>query len=69
VVNPVATILAGQLMMDHLGEEVAAGLLDQAVTDILAAREIRTRDLGGTASTTEMGDAIVARIRELAEQS
>jgi isocitrate/isopropylmalate dehydrogenase len=69
VANPVATILAGQLMLDHLGQDVAAGLVDQAVTDVLARREIRTRDLGGTNSTTEMGDAVVARIRELAEQS
>jgi 3-isopropylmalate dehydrogenase len=69
VANPVATILAGQLMLDYLGEEKAAVLLDQAVTEVLAEEEVRTRDLGGTASTTEMGDAIVARVYELAKQA
>ena len=68
VANPIATILAGQLMLDHLGEGQAAMLLDQAVSQVLAERKVRTRDLGGTASTTAMGDAVAARVRELAEQ-
>jgi len=68
VANPIATILAGQLMLDHLGEGQAASLLDQAVSQVLAEGKVRTRDLGGTASTVEMGDAVVARVRELAEE-
>jgi 3-isopropylmalate dehydrogenase len=66
VANPVATILAGQLMLDYLGEERAAELVDQAVTEVLAEGRVRTRDLGGTASTTEMGDAVVSKMVELA---
>jgi len=69
VANPVATILAGQLMLEHLGEEQAARLLDEAVAQVLAEGKVRTRDLGGSASTTEMGEAIAARVRELAEQA
>jgi 3-isopropylmalate dehydrogenase len=68
VANPVATILAGQLMLEHLGEEEAAALLDQAVSQVLAGGKVRSRDLGGRASTEDMGDAVVARVRELAEQ-
>jgi len=68
VADPIATILAGQLMLEHLGEEKAAIMLDQAVGEVLAEGKIRTRDLGGRASTIEMGDAIVARVRELAER-
>ena len=68
VVNPIATILAGQLMLEHLGEERAAALLEEAVAEVLAQGKVRTRDLGGRASTVEMGDAIAAQVRELAEQ-
>jgi len=69
VANPIATILAGQLMLEHLGEGEAAMLLDQAVSQVLAEGRVRTRDLGGSASTGEMGDAIADRVRELAERS
>ncbi|MEA3344862.1 MAG: isocitrate/isopropylmalate dehydrogenase family protein [Chloroflexota bacterium] len=69
VANPIATILAGQLMLEHLGEEEEAALLDQAVSDALAEGRVRTRDLGGSASTAEMGDCIAARVRKLAERA
>jgi len=69
VANPVATILAGQLMLEHLGEGEAAMLLDEAVSQVLAEGRVRTRDLGGRASTTEMGDAVVAQVHELAERA
>jgi 3-isopropylmalate dehydrogenase len=69
VANPIATILAGQLMLEHLDEDKAAILLDQAVSQVLAEEKIRTRDLGGRASTSEMGDAIVDRVRVLAERA
>ena len=68
VANPIATILAGQLMLEHLGEGEAAMLLDRAVSQVLAEGKVRTRDLGGRASTTEMGDAIVAWVRTLTER-
>lgn len=69
VANPIATILAGQLMLEHLGQGEAAMLLDQAVGQVLAEGKVRTRDLGGRASTREMGDAIAGRVRELAERT
>ena len=46
----------------------APALLDQAVSQVLAEGKVRTRDLGGTASTIQMGDAIVAQVRELLER-
>jgi 3-isopropylmalate dehydrogenase len=67
VANPIATILAGQLMLEHLGEDRAAELLDKAVSEVLAEGKIATRDLGGTSSTSQMGDAVVNRVRRLAE--
>ena len=51
-VNPIAAIMAGQMLFDHLGEWEAASRIAQAVTDILVEGKVRTYDLGGTSSTT-----------------
>jgi isocitrate dehydrogenase (NAD+) len=62
VANPSAQMLAGAMMLDHLGEPAAATRLRRAITDTIRGAGIRTRDLGGTASTREFGDAVVARL-------
>ena len=56
--NPVAMILSGAMMLRHLGEMHAALAVERAVDTVLAARVVRTGDLGGSSSTTEMGEAI-----------
>ncbi len=66
IANPVATILAGQMMVDWLGEAAAADLMKRAVERVLGDGRVRTRDLGGHSSTSEMGDAICAKMEELA---
>ena len=58
IVNPIATIWAGALMLDHLGEPKAAQRITEAIAGIIKAGKNKTRDLGGTAKTSEMGDAI-----------
>ncbi|MDI6819988.1 MAG: isocitrate/isopropylmalate family dehydrogenase [Candidatus Hodarchaeaceae archaeon] len=63
VANPLATILAGQMMLEHLGEEEAAGKVERAVIEVLKEGKVRTYDLGGRSSTSEVGDAVAARIR------
>ncbi len=63
VINPIATILAGSMMLDFLGEEKAAQSVETAVAEVLAKGKVRTYDLGGSASTTEMGDAIAEAMR------
>ncbi|HET7028797.1 MAG TPA: tartrate dehydrogenase [Candidatus Limnocylindrales bacterium] len=61
VANPMAAVWAGALMLDHLGEGEAAGLVMDALRAV--AREgPRTKDLGGTATTVEVGEAIAAAI-------
>ena len=60
VANPLALILSAALMLQHLGEHAAAIHIVDATTTVLAAGRVRTRDLGGTASTTDVRDAIVA---------
>ncbi len=63
VANPSAQILAAAMMLDHVGEGAAAGRIRAAVERTIVEDAIRTRDLGGTASTEEFGDAVVARLR------
>jgi isocitrate dehydrogenase (NAD+) len=59
--NPSAQILAAAMMLDHLGELDRAGRVRQAVVDTIVTDGIRTRDLGGTASTAQFGDAVARR--------
>ena len=62
VSNPVATIWAGSMLLDHLGErEAAAAVLDGIGKAILDG--VKTRDMGGSARTTEVGDFIAASVR------
>lgn len=62
VVNPIATIMAAKMMFEHLGEEKAALQMEQAVKDVLIEGHVRTYDLGGNSSSTEVADAIGKRI-------
>jgi isocitrate dehydrogenase (NAD+) len=56
--NPTALLLSALMMLDHLGERDAAARIRTALTAVLDAGTVRTRDLGGEASTTEFTDAI-----------
>ena len=57
--NPTALLLSACLMMEHINEFDAARRTRMALEAVLGAGKIRTRDLGGTASTTEFTDAII----------
>jgi tartrate dehydrogenase/decarboxylase/D-malate dehydrogenase len=50
------------MMLEHLGMTDAAKAVDAAVAAVLAEGEIRTPDLGGSSSTSEVTDAVIARI-------
>ena len=62
IANPSALILAAAMMLDYLGEIPAAERVRAAVEETIVTDGIRTRDLGGTASTTEFGSAVAARV-------
>ncbi len=62
VANPSAQMLAAAMMLDHLGELDAARRLRGAVEHVIVKEGVRTRDLGGTASTREFGDAVARRV-------
>jgi isocitrate dehydrogenase (NAD+) len=63
--NPTALLQSGIMMLRYLDERKAADLIERAMIHTLANKLVRTRDLGGTASTTEYTEAVVASMREL----
>lgn len=65
IANPVATILSAAMMLEWLGDAQAlrgAAMIRGAVRKVFADPKVRTRDLGGTVTTQEMGDRIAAEI-------
>jgi isocitrate dehydrogenase (NAD+) len=60
--NPSAHMLAAAMMLDHLEEHEAAARLRLAIRATIVEDGIRTRDLGGAASTAQFGDAVARRI-------
>jgi tartrate dehydrogenase/decarboxylase / D-malate dehydrogenase len=64
IANPLAAILSAAMMLDHLEQPQASAAIHWAVDSLLADGGLRTPDLGGTATTQEVGASIVERIRE-----
>ncbi len=63
IANPTATILAGAMMLDNLGEAEAAQTIENAVEQVLSEGKVRSRDLGGDSSTIEVGDEVVKKLK------
>jgi tartrate dehydrogenase/decarboxylase/D-malate dehydrogenase len=63
VSNPMATMLAGAMMLDFLGQPAAAALVERSVLDVLADRKGLTPDLGGSGTTRSVSEAVARRIR------
>jgi tartrate dehydrogenase/decarboxylase / D-malate dehydrogenase len=60
--NPLATILAGAMMLDHLDEAEAARRVEESVRKVLASGATLTPDLGGTAKTDEVVAATITHL-------
>lgn len=63
IANPTAIILSAAMMLEHLGESVAAAWINQAVNEVLQSPENFTKDLGGNLSTTEFTDKVISFIK------
>ena len=61
--NPIGAIWSGALMLRHLGEEADAARVESAIEQVAAEGEFLTAELGGTASTHEVGDAIAREVK------
>ena len=64
IANPVGAILAGAMMLRHLGDETGAGQIEKAVT-VAAGERRTTRDLGGTLNTAAAADAVLEQLERI----
>lgn len=62
IANPVAQIWSGAMMLEHLGQHEAAMSIEKAIASVLAQSGPRTPDIGGKASTKDVGAAIAGEI-------
>jgi tartrate dehydrogenase/decarboxylase/D-malate dehydrogenase len=64
IANPIGAIWAGAMLLDHLGEKGAASLVLQAIAQVLE-EGVKSPDLGGSVSTSQMGDAVASVVGKL----
>jgi tartrate dehydrogenase/decarboxylase/D-malate dehydrogenase len=69
IANPIAQIWSISMMMDHLNQTEMARLILDAIEEVLIEGKTATLDLGGKASTVEMGDAVVRQMRKISMKS
>src|SRR5262245_49338912 len=62
IANPTALILSAVLMLRYLGEKEAADRVENAVRSVFTEGKVRTGDLGGTATTDQFVEALLAKI-------
>ena len=62
IANPIGGFWSVVLMLEHLGEDEAARKLMRTIEDVTADRSLHTRDLGGTATTAQVTDAVCDRL-------
>ena len=60
--NPIATFLSVAMMLEFLGQAKAARAVQRACEEVVADKKYHTRDLGGTATTSDVGDAVCAKL-------
>ncbi|OHE54814.1 MAG: 3-isopropylmalate dehydrogenase, partial [Thaumarchaeota archaeon RBG_16_49_8] len=64
-VNPIATILSGGLLLENLGLRKSADKLERAVAEVIKEGKVKTYDMGGKSTTSDMGDAVAAKVKTL----
>jgi isocitrate dehydrogenase (NAD+) len=62
IANPTAMILAGCMMLDHIGQGDVATRINEALLATFAARDTLTPDLGGQGNTDGFADAVIRRL-------
>ncbi|HEY6809401.1 MAG TPA: isocitrate/isopropylmalate family dehydrogenase [Gemmatimonadales bacterium] len=62
IANPSAQMLAAAMMLDHVGETAAGARFRRAVETAIVKDNVRTKDLGGSASTADFADAVARRV-------
>jgi len=62
IANPTALLQSAILMLRHIDERAAADKIETAMLKVFEEGEVRTRDIGGTATTDEFADAIIVKM-------
>jgi len=62
IANPIGQIWSGAMMLDHFGEKKAADAIVRAIEDVVGGGGPRTPDMGGQASTSDLGEAIAGQV-------
>ncbi len=62
--NPMGAVWSAALLLRHLGDEAGAARIERAIDRVCEDGRVLTGDLGGTASTCEVGDALVAALKD-----
>ena len=63
IANPIGQIWSGAMMLGHLGYDEAARAIEKAIEMVTGDQGIKTPDLGGSATTEDVGNAIIAALR------
>jgi len=66
VVNPIASIEAMRMLLEHLELAEAAKSIENALRSVLAEGKVKTRDMGGNAATEDVGDAVEEQLADVA---
>jgi isocitrate dehydrogenase (NAD+) len=61
--NPLALIMSGVMMLNHIHEEALASKIKEAYNAVLTEGKTLTRDLGGSVNTNDFADAIIAKMK------
>ncbi len=64
IANPTALLMSGLMMLRHLGEMDAAQRIEDAMMEVYAEGNIRTRDLGGNSKTAEFANAVIEKLKK-----
>src|SRR5262249_13882896 len=62
IANPLAAILSAGMLLDHLGLDRSAAAVRNGVAAVLKAGKVRTPDLGGSARTVEVAEAVIGAL-------
>jgi 3-isopropylmalate dehydrogenase len=65
-VNPIATIWAGAMMVEQMGEKGAADAIVAAIERDIKEAKVLTKDMGGSSGTSDVGDEIARLVKEMA---
>ncbi len=63
--NPIGTFWSVVMLLEHLGEPAPAGRVMRAIESVTADPALHTRDLGGTATTAQVTEAVCAEVGKL----